>query len=87
MTGTINTPKADKLDLGYAVHATLVAAVWASIKRTVRTWRHARKVGADPTRWWGAYESGTEICLASVGPLPGAEERARKIVAALENRA
>ena len=72
------------LDIGYAVHPTLAHALWAAVKRTVRTWRYARKIGADPTRWWGVYEQGTEICLASVGPLPGAEQRARKITAALE---
>ena len=72
------------LDIGFAVHETLPAAVWASIKRTVRTWRYARSIGADPTHWWGVYEGRTENCLASVGPLPGAEERARHIVKVLD---
>jgi hypothetical protein len=72
-----------RLDIGFAVHKTLPAAIWAQVKRTVRTWRYARSIGADPTHWWGVYEGGTEICLASVGPLPGAEQRARKIEKAL----
>lgn len=64
------------IDVGYAVHETLLAAVWAAVKRTVRTWRYARSIGADPTHWWGVYQGGTEICLASVGPLPTAKDRA-----------
>lgn len=72
------------LDVGFAVHKTLPAALWAAIKRTVRTWRYARSIGADPTHWWGVYEGGTEHCLASTGPLPDAEQRARKIANMLE---
>ena len=73
-----------ELDIGFAVHKTLIAALWASVKRTIRTWRYARSVGADPTHWWGVYEPGTEVCLAATGPLPGAEDRARLIAAKLE---
>lgn len=73
-----------ELDIGFAVHKTLIAALWASTKRTIRTWRYARSVGADPTRWWGVYEAGSDVCLASTGPLPGAEERARLIASKLE---
>lgn len=49
-----------------------------------RTWRFAKRNGFDPTAWYGVYEAGTEIRVANCGPLPGAFERARKIVTALE---
>jgi hypothetical protein len=71
-------------DLGYSEYPSLFHALRAQIMRTIRTWRYAKSVGADPTVWWGVYERGTENCLASVGPLPGARERAIIIAAAIE---
>lgn len=74
-----------KCDLGRVHHATLAHALWAAAKQTYRTWRYARSIGADPTVWWGVYEAGTEHVLASTGPLPDAELRARRIIRVIED--
>jgi hypothetical protein len=74
-----------KCDLGFSTHPTLAHALLAAIRRTYRTWRYARSIGADPTVWWGVYERGTEHVLAATGPLPDAERRARKIIRVIES--
>lgn len=51
---------------------------YKAVLSILRTWVYARKLGLPCNKWYGVYETGTEIVLAQVGCLPGAEERARR---------
>lgn len=47
------------------------------------TWRYARSLGLPTNKWYGVYLRESEIILAQVGCLPGAEARARRFCESL----
>lgn len=61
-----------------------VVFAWRQVKSVIRTWLFARKNGLPANKWYGVYQSGTEIVVAQVGCLPGAEMKSKMIVSALD---
>lgn len=73
-----------KAEVGVVVVHPIVYA-WRHIKTVWRTWRFAKSQGLSCNRWYGVYIAGTEIVLAQVGCLPGAEDRAKAIAESLNS--
>ena len=71
-----------KAEVG-VVYCGPVAQAWKQVKTIFRTWMYCRKNNLPCNKWYGVYVEGTEDVLANVGPLPGAKERAEKIVKSL----
>ena len=62
-----------------------VSQAWKQVKTIFRTWAFCRKNKLSCNKWYGVYVEGTEDVLATVGPLPGAKERAEKIAKTLNS--
>lgn len=52
-------------------------------KSILRTWLFCRKHGIPCDEWYGVYVAGSEDLLATIGPMPGAKERAVRVANAL----
>ena len=63
-------------EVGFVEYRSLAHALWTEAKRIIRTWRFARRYGFPTKAWSGVYQTGTEYCVAAVGPLPGSFDRA-----------